>query len=174
MNDSTMAAAQPAAAAARAEGHGLYEALEWYVAHGRAAREAPAIEACVCAYLEEKRAAARRSATLKGYRVSLTRFAERFSGRPPIAITTLEIRHFLRQWQHPNTIYSWWRRLFSFFNWALARGWVFENPLPRAMARPLRRYRPGRYYTPEEAARILREVKGTDELGVWLPACRGR
>ena len=168
-----MAVAQDAAATARAHGVTLTEALGWYAAQGRTVHEAPVIEACVCAYLEDKRAAARRSATLRDYRVALTKFAGRFAGRAPGAITPGEIRQFLRQWPQPNTLYSWWRRLFAFFNWAVAHGWVFENPLLRARPRPQRRYRPGGYYTPSEAAWILRQVRGTDQLGVWVLALFG-
>jgi hypothetical protein len=168
-----LAVAQEAIAVARAHGTTLAEALGWYVARGRPVQEAPAIEACVCAYLDEKRAAARRSATLKNYRLVLTRLAERFAGRPLTAISPADIRQFLRRWPQPNTLCSIWRQLFTFFNRAVAHGWVFENPLLQAMPRPRRRHREGDYFTPRDAAWILRQVKGTDQLGFWVLALFG-
>lgn len=167
-DDGDLAVARQAAAVALEHGTSLTAALGWYVAHGRPVHEAPNIEACVCAYLDEKRAATRRFATVKNYRVVLTTFAERFAGRAPIAIQPAEIREFLRRWPQPTTLHSRWRQLFTFFNWAVAHGWVFENPLLRAMPRPQRAPQPGKLYTPGDAAWILRRVKGTDQLGVWV------
>jgi hypothetical protein len=170
LDDGELTAATAAAAVARAHGTTLAEALGWYAARGQLVQAAPTIDECVCAYLEEKRAASRRSATLKNYRIVLTRLAVRFAGRPLTAITPEEIRRYLKQWPNPNTLCTIWRELFTFFNRAVAHGWVPENPLLRAIPRPRRQHREGDYYSPRDAAWILRQVKGTDQLGFWVLA----
>jgi integrase len=119
-------------------------------------------------YLWSKTNAGRRPETLKGYRVALETFCQRFGERQPYTITSSEVLSFLQHWEQNNTRVSWYRRLFTFFGWLVTKKYVFENTVARAGEKPLPDGGHGQLYTPAEARAILTIAWATDQLGFWV------
>ena len=164
-----VAAAQNAVITAQRTGRSLLDALMWYTAVGRAIKEAPTLDTCRVEYLRMKALAGVRPPTLKGHRVGLAQFCERFGRRKPFEVTSDDIAGFLGQWELSTTRVSCGRRLYGFFAWLVTQGFTAQNPL-QLLPRP--EYRAGSkdIYQAEEVRDILGRTWQTDQLGYWVLA----
>ena len=162
--------AEASAAVVRADSAGcsLLEAVAWYAKEGRTIREAPSLSTCLTEFLWSREAAGRRPETIKGYRVSLTRFCRAYGNWQPHEFRVADIEAFLELWPSANSRYSWYRKLFSFFAWLVAKGYAFQNPVDQVASRPPRAGGDGSIYSPEEVLEILRRTARSDQLGFWV------
>lgn len=145
----------------------LPDALAWFLAHRKKTAQAPPIRRCVEEFLIAKRLAGRAPLTLNVYRRRLEQFAAEFGDRLPTSVKPGELGTYFARWREPGTVGGHWDILSVFFNWMVVKSYAFENPVPLALKRPTGREAARLIYTPDEARRILREVKYTDQIGFW-------
>jgi integrase len=148
----------------------VVEALRWYRSHGGAFHNAPTIEECLEEFLVGRRAKGCTVATIKGYVHGIGKFAAMVPKRRPSEVTTHEIAQFVAAPKHPTTRACRWRIIFTFYKWCVGQGYVAENPVPRAMDKPIRRPGASLVFTPAEARELLHRAKNTDQLGFWVLA----
>ena len=164
--------AQDAVITAQQTGRSLLDVLMWYTTVGRAIKEAPTLDICRVEYLRMKALVGARPPSLKGHRVGLARFCERFGRRKPFEVTSDDIARFLGQWELSTTRASCGRRLYGFFAWLVTQGFTAQNPLQLL---PQPEYRAGSkdIYQADEVRDILGRTWQTDQLGYWVLALYG-
>lgn len=144
------------------------DALKWYVDHRHGALDAPTLPKCVLDFLAVKRTEGLRPQSLRGLRIILGKFADRFGDRQPMAITPRVMLDYLVTAKSASTREAWWVALSTFFHWAVRMRYAFDNPVKLAQKQP-KHEPPGRLIlTPNETRELLRRAKFTSEIGFWV------
>lgn len=109
----------------------------------------------------------------RSYRSRLTWHAEDVEGKAPAEVSRDDIKVTLRRWDKPNTQYTAWAVLASFYDWCTEEGLRETNPA-RQVPRP-KRQRPSIYrLTRDEVRALLNAVETERERrAIYLAVCAG-
>ena len=142
----------------------ITEAVEHYLKHVLAFRNAPTVAEIVEKMINEASANGRREKTVADLRSRLGHFAETFGTRQVSAITLEELKAFFDETSvAARTTISRATKVSQLFNYAIRNGWTNENLVER-ISRPSVEDKAVDFYTPIEAKVLLHHAAGAGVL----------
>jgi len=134
----------------------LAESAEFFVAHAKAARQAPSSQTIFAEYVEAKKSANRRQRTIYGIQNQIGRFVASCPDKKITEITTRDIIAWLdNEGYEKSTRRSYRTLLHGFFAYAVAAGHCPSNPVI-AIPRPTIDERVIQIFTAEQTSTLLR------------------